>query len=239
MIQGFTAVGGGGAFVGLPEEKVSIGLPACSGGSASGHVSTTDVQAAVAYLMGTGPKPGSYTLLSSYPNIGGLMTWSVNWDEVNTCGTSDEFAQNYVAIFGSAIGSSSSCVTVAVIVFLQGPYNSTMMNDALRTNSLLPTNEPYGTGNNEAITSALLAPATSPNDDIVDWVLVELRDQSNAANIVATRAALLQRDGDVVDVDGVSPVHFPNITPDNYYVAVKHRNHLGVMTNMAVALTGS
>lgn len=239
VIQGFTAVGGAGTFIGFPEEKIAVGLPACAGGSANGHTSTSDVQAAMAYLMGTGPKPGSYTLQSSYPNIGGLMTWSVNWDAVGTCGTVDEFAQNYTTIFGSNTNASNSCVTIAIKVFLQGAYQTGLMQDALRSNTLLPTIEPYGTGNNEAITSALLAPASTPNDDIVDWLLVELRDKNDATSIVSKRAALLQRDGDVVDVDGVSAVHFPDVPPDDYYVAIKHRNHLGVMTNSAIALTGN
>ncbi len=47
------------------------------------------------------------------------------------------------------------------------------------------------------------------------------------------RAALLQRDGDIVDIDGVSPVPFPGAS-GSYHVAVRHRNHLGCMTNAAV-----
>ena len=54
---------------------------------------------------------------------------------------------------------------------------------------------------------------------------------------LATRAALLQRDGDVVDVDGVSSVQVA-VADGNYYVAVRHRNHLGVMTANPVALSG-
>lgn len=47
--------------------------------------------------------------------------------------------------------------------------------------------------------------------------------------IVASRSALLQRDGDVVDTDGVSAVSM-FIGQGNYYVATRHRNHLGAMT---------
>ena len=54
--------------------------------------------------------------------------------------------------------------------------------------------------------------------------------------MLASRSALLQRDGDVVDTNGVSPVRFP-LSAGWYHVAVRHRNHLGAMTEGAVALS--
>ena len=47
---------------------------------------------------------------------------------------------------------------------------------------------------------------------------------------------MLQRDGDVVDLDGVSPVSL-NSAPGSYYIALRHRNHLGVMTASAMPLS--
>jgi len=41
---------------------------------------------------------------------------------------------------------------------------------------------------------------------------------------------LLTRKGDIVDVDGVSPVYFKAEEGD-YYVTIRHRNHLGIMTD--------
>jgi hypothetical protein len=49
---------------------------------------------------------------------------------------------------------------------------------------------------------------------------------------------LLQRDGDVVELDGISPVALP-VAPGNYHIAVRHRNHLGVMSASSVALSAS
>ncbi|MCB0814031.1 MAG: hypothetical protein KDB87_12845, partial [Flavobacteriales bacterium] len=37
-------------------------------------------------------------------------------------------------------------------------------------------------------------------------------------------------DGDVVDVDGTSPVSFSGVASGSYHVALRHRNHLGVAT---------
>ncbi|MFZ1331072.1 MAG: hypothetical protein WAR83_02720, partial [Flavobacteriales bacterium] len=53
--------------------------------------------------------------------------------------------------------------------------------------------------------------------------------------VLATRSALLKRDGDVTSTNGNGPVAF-NMAPGNYRVAVRHRNHLGCMTNTAIAL---
>lgn len=116
MIQGFTAVGAGGYFAGFDPSQVVVGLPACPAAS-SGFVSTTDVQAAVNYLIGAGPKPGLYTLVQAggYPTLGGLMTWSINCDKVNTCNAASyEYAQNFETIFG-----------------LQGLINSISLNDGV------------------------------------------------------------------------------------------------------------
>jgi hypothetical protein len=69
---------------------------------------------------------------------------------------------------------------------------------------------------------------------VVDWVVLELRDQAAPAMVLHSVSALLQRDGTVVDVRGGVPwVAAPY---GDYYVALRHRNHLGVMTAGPVAL---
>jgi hypothetical protein len=45
-------------------------------------------------------------------------------------------------------------------------------------------------------------------------------------------------DGDLVDIDGTSPVYFKNVdSTSNYVVSVRHRNHLGLSSNPATALS--
>lgn len=65
---------------------------------------------------------------------------------------------------------------------------------------------------------------------IVDWIHVELRSKDDMTLPIATRSALLQRDGDVVDLDGESELKFQGVNVDSFYVVVKHRSHLGVMS---------
>lgn len=139
-------------------------------------------------------------------------------------------------------------VSLSIRVLLSGPYNSTtgLMNDQLRSGMLLPPSEPYSNSpfnkpailelNNETLPAGVFA-NNSP-DAIVDWVFLELRHASNPNLILATKRALLQRDGDVVShIDAASPVVFTRLSSGNYYVCIKHRNHLGVMTASPVSLT--
>jgi chitinase len=97
-IRGFNTAGG--FFDGLPPSKVTVGLPACVTAAGGGFADTADVAAAIRYLKGEGTKPGSYTLIESagYPDLRGMMTWSINWDAVNCCGAYT-FAQNYRNLF--------------------------------------------------------------------------------------------------------------------------------------------
>lgn len=135
---------------------------------------------------------------------------------------------------------------LALKLLLDGPYdaNTGLMRDDLRTSALLPNAEPYtalgfaqaSDGGGEVIQAGVSARAG--NDAIVDWVLVELRSNAAPQTIMATRPALLQRDGDVVAEDGVSPVALL-ANAGTYRVAVRHRNHLGVMSASSFALSTS
>ncbi len=132
---------------------------------------------------------------------------------------------------------------LSVVAFIEGPYDPSngLMNDALRNLATFPLTEPYttlgyghtGGGGGETILPAVLA--VTGTDAIVDWVLVELRDEGDASTVVASRSGLLQRDGDIVDTDGTSHLTF-QMPAGNYHVAVLHRNHLGVMAAAAQSL---
>ncbi len=157
-------------------------------------------------------------------------------------------SQGRSAMASGTIENDANCTTAPVLVSvraaLEGPYNTatSLMNDALRSLPTFPLNDPYpalgythvGPGNTGTLNTSALA--VTGSNAVVDWVILELRQDGVPATRVATRHALLQRDGDVVALDGVSPVGFA-VPPGNYHVALRHRNHLGVMTNSAVALS--
>lgn len=125
--------------------------------------------------------------------------------------------------------------------------SSDTMTDDLRSNSLIPTLEPftaldsfthYGNGGGETIGTGVLS--VTGQDAIVDWVLVEIRDSADNTNILQTQAALLQRDGDVVRAsDGTSKVCYEGLVSDSVYVTIRHRNHLGAMALHPVRLDTS
>jgi hypothetical protein len=77
------------------------------------------------------------------------------------------------------------------------------------------------------------------NDDIVDWIWVEIRSAIAPFPKKATKSALLQRDGDIVDLDGSSVLRIPGIKDSTYIVALDHRNHLRVRTAIAPILSNN
>ncbi|MFZ1689075.1 MAG: hypothetical protein WAU70_16760 [Flavobacteriales bacterium] len=135
----------------------------------------------------------------------------------------------------------NDCSAVYLRTALQGalPSGSTLMNDALRSSGLLPLTEPYSalgyayTGSAPGATVPASYFNTTGNLAIVDWVVVELRSSTAPHAVVHSKAALLRRDGVVIDTDGDAHVSFPQ-SGGSYRVAVRHRNHLGVMTGSAV-----
>ena len=129
-------------------------------------------------------------------------------------------------------------------VYLQGALYGvllpdTLMRDDLRVKNLIPSSSPYGYLSPVTATGSL-APsilAVTGANAIVDWVFVELRSAADSTVIVDSRAALVQRDGDIVDLDGVSPVTFGTANAvTSYFVSVRHRNHLGVMSATALPI---
>jgi len=137
--------------------------------------------------------------------------------------------------------------SVEMRVFLQGALensgNDTLMRNDLYTKGYLPLTESYssntafthyGSGGGETTTDSILN-----TYEIVDWLLVELRDSTDSTNIIATKAVLLQKDGHIIDHLGNSALIFDSIPIASYYISVKHRNHLGIMTNQAYYLDGN
>ena len=149
---------------------------------------------------------------------------------------------NYNYSFHSAI-EVPDVNPLGLRAFLEGPYDSGtgLMTDALRTLPTFPTTEPFsalgyahvGGGGGETCPPAVLA--VTGNNAIVDWVLVELRDPGAPEVRLYSRSALLQRDGDIVGMNGTSGLVF-NAPAGNYHVALRHRNHLGVMSLNPVLL---
>jgi hypothetical protein len=123
---------------------------------------------------------------------------------------------------------------VSIKVFLEGAYaGGGSMRTSLNDAGIIPTAQPYNTSPwNYSGTEHV----GSIPPGVVDWVLVQLRFGQTAT--VATRAAFLKSNGSIVDLDGSSALAFSGILPGNYYIVIRHRNHLAVMSAHAVVLGG-
>jgi len=127
------------------------------------------------------------------------------------------------------------------LVFLEGPHSVDAMNNLLSTTEKIPLNQPYfvppwNYAGNESVEYL-------PNANIVDWLLIEIRQAGDAQNatastVVSKQAAFLLKNGSIVGLDGLSPLKF-NLVPNNLLFAVIwHRNHLGIMSANALSLVG-
>lgn len=112
---------------------------------------------------------------------------------------------------------------------LEDPY-SVLADPFMNTPSMYTKMGPGLLAENQIIEDSLGVFSVTGDNAIVDWVFVELRSKDDMTVPIATRSGLLQRDGDVVDLDGVSSLKFQGINVDSVYVYVKHRTHLGVMS---------
>ncbi len=102
------------------------------------------------------------------------------------------------------------------------------MRTILVTMSDFPLNQPF---NVAPWNYAGFETLTTIPDSIIDWVLLSLREfESVPTSVIGQRAALIRADGQIVDLDGVSPVEFYGVADGLYYLWIQHRNHLGIMS---------
>lgn len=192
------------------------------------------------YDMGGSGGAGSFQVVATNTNVPSGTSTSTPW-----AGLASQTSYEWYATVGDGVSTTTgptwhfttggAAITRAnVKVMLQGPYSAGTMGSALRTAGLVPKPHPYGIApwNHAGTENVASIPA-----GVVDWVLIQLR--SNTTTTVATRAAFIKTDGTVVDVDGTSQVAFNGVAAGNYYVVVKHRNHVAVMSASAIPLSSS
>ncbi|MBN1339466.1 MAG: hypothetical protein JXA03_09085 [Bacteroidales bacterium] len=186
------------------------------------------------YGTGVAYDGGSYMTIGTSHEFGGLANGAFP-------STRDELMKQYLDFFGLLAPPVPPAPQIDLKVFLEGPFSGSMMMTWLKNYGYLPLSQPYNaypwfyTGT-EAVTAI-------PNNDIVDWVLVELRETSGpagtatGATTVASQAGFLLKNGDIVSADGASLMSFNITITQNLYAVVWHRSHLGVMSNYPLTLT--
>ena len=162
---------------------------------------------------------------------------SYEYDYVNRITKIDYGNGTVIEYSYDAVGNRTThVITVQTIrlqtkIFLEGPYNASTdeMSTELKNNGYVPAASPYS---EDARTAASV-----PNN-VTDWVLVQLRSSATGAAIVS-KSAFLRKDGKIVADDGTTEYIELRAQEGNYYIVIKHRNHLSIMSANTVALNGT
>ncbi len=133
-------------------------------------------------------------------------------------------------------------LTFLAKIILEGAYrlNAATMGFELNQKGLIPTTPPdiypYNLDPLRQLTTVIEVP-----DSVVDWIVLEFRTSFNSPER-SYRTGFLRYDGFIVDLDGISPIL---LSPSkggidsgggDYFVAVRHRNHLAVITENPIGI---
>ena len=213
---------------------------------------------ASATLTVTGVRSDGKPLIDPWP----LGTTTITWNTEDGCGNSAVSCFQKVTV---TVGEG--CLTLVAKVFLEGalidPVTSTEYATVMRTtlNDLqmlpgqaydnggtiiqTPAGQPYNTApwfydGQEGM--FFDAGGTAGNAgypaEVVDWVLVSLRNTAGAGyQKICEKAALLLSDGTIRMVEGFDCCDLD--MNGSYYLVVEHRNHLPVMSHEPVQVAGA
>jgi hypothetical protein len=231
------------------DDPFRTALPAVPGAptaTAASQISQTSFNAnwdvtagADGYYLDVATDEAFTSIVTGYDNIdvGNVTTYSVNTNITDN--TPYYYRVSAYNIGGTGANSNTINLTTGPIiapikVFLQGSYNgSGAMTILLNSNGYIPQAQPYNTSPWNYAGSETVGSIPA---DVVDWVLVELRTGTDAASKVAERAGFLKSDGSIVDIDGTSSLTFDGTNAGDFYIVVRHRNHLAIMSAAAVVL---
>ena len=213
---------------------------------------------ASATLTVTGVRSDGKPLIDPWP----LGTTIITWNTEDGCGNSAVSCFQKVTV---TVGEG--CLTLVAKVFLEGalidPVTSTEYATVMRTTlndlQMLP-GQAYDNGGTIIQTPAGQPYNTAPwfydgqegmffdaggtagdagyPAEVVDWVLVSLRNTAGAGyQKICEKAALLLSDGTIRMVEGFDCCDLD--MNGSYYLVVEHRNHLPVMSHEPVQVAGA
>jgi len=132
-------------------------------------------------------------------------------------------------------------IELDISVILEGPFNGVDMLTSLNDLDSIPLSQPYNIPPWDYPGTETVG--MIPNADVVDWILIELRDAVNGpsalpATIIEQQAVFILDDGSLVRLDGYSNPTFNSVPIDHLFLVIKHRNHLGIMTAIPITESG-
>ena len=158
------------------------------------------------------------------------------WDSLGNWAYSSSDSIFSLGVYGIGLSSNGGRLVVAASVFLEGPYRFGSMSEDLRLKNLLPATPPniypYNLDQNRPFINIPVMP-----DSVVDYLVLEFRKTLTDPKPFY-RTCLLKMDGSIVDLDGKSPVLLAagGISAGDYYLIVRHRNHLSIATENTVGI---
>ena len=181
-----------------------------------------------------------YAMAICKVNSDGSSAWTVTISGSSTVSGFDIGSDNNVYVAGGTIARivQETNTIVNLKAYLEGPFSGNEMTTFLYTSGYLPLDQPYDAApwlynGTETVTAI-------PNQNVVDWILVELRETTGDASsatpdkLIARQAGFILKNGTITGVDGVNPMQFGNPISDNLFVVLWHRNHLGILSAEAI-----
>jgi len=128
-----------------------------------------------------------------------------------------------------------------VRVFIEGLMSNetnTNMKSDLSMMGLLPSNQPFSESPWWYSSDQKIA-STIPANEIADWILFELRDKNNPTIIKFQKAMLARTDGQLMDEHGSLGVDLSGVEGGDYFIALHHYNHLGIVSKSTINTTST
>lgn len=191
----------------------------------------------------------NFTLITlKSPSIGTVLNDGFYDTQTNQVGT-DTILYTYKSggceVTATRLIHVLSSKSVAIKVFLEGPYIASA--DSMRC-----INEGYfNSTTNEYLSpykdnKTCSKPLPSFDRKICDWIYVEVWDyppkgaslsDTKKGQLMDATSAFLLSDGTVASLDGKEYLSFDKLPGNKYYILVKHRNHMDVLSAQEVLFT--
>ncbi len=134
----------------------------------------------------------------------------------------------FARLLSKFINTASDKVLLQVKIFLEGAYNVSSSQMNLTLNPDIPQTSPYSEDPRHV---------GSVPPQAVDWILVQLRTTPSGSTITS-KSVFINKDGKLINDDGTTENIELNAPAGEYYIVIKHRNHLAVMSKNSIVLNG-
>lgn len=203
------------------------------------RLAVSNPKAGVSYTWrnGAGSVVGSGSFLNVTVPANGIT-------ENYTITASNCVGKESVATAAPVTGAAANCVAFSPVAYLQGAFNGARNHDVTPTWAAVlaanATTQPYSGAPFSYSGTESVAPSvftsTAANTDIVDWVLLELKD--SLGNAVDRKAVFVLENGNLANTDKTQPVVM-RANAGNYHLTIRHRNHLGLSSNLSFYAGGN